>query len=214
MDHPCVANNILFIPIYNHVMTGAIILAAGASTRLGVPKQTLLYEGKTLLQHAAEAAQGAGCQPVIIVLGAHADAILTHFHYHSAVIVHNHDWHQGMGTSIAAGMNALLQADSTVDNVIIMVCDQPFADAALLLKLLEQQKQTGKGIVASTYADTMGVPALFNKPYFDTLLHLSGDEGAKKIMLRHQEDVELVPFEKGVIDIDTVKDVEEFRKHE
>jgi molybdenum cofactor cytidylyltransferase len=210
----CAANNILFTPTYNHFMIGAIILAAGASTRLGVPKQTLLYGGKTLLQHAAEAAQGAGCHPVIIVLGAQEDAILSHFHYQSALIVHNHDWHQGMGTSIATGMKALLQADCTVANVIIMVCDQPFADATLLQKLIEQQKQTGKGITASTYADTMGVPALFNKPYFDALLHLSGDEGAKKIMLRHQEDVERVPFEKGVIDIDTIKDVEEFKKHE
>src|SRR6478752_4827743 len=156
----CAANNILFTPTHNHFMTGVIILAAGASTRLGVPKQTMLYDGKTLLQHAAEAAQGADCHPVIIVLGAHEDAILSHFHYQSALIVHNHDWQQGIGTSIATGMKALLQADCTAANVIIMVCDQPFADAALLQKLIEQQKQTGKGIVASAYADTMGVPAL------------------------------------------------------
>jgi molybdenum cofactor cytidylyltransferase len=192
-------------------MIGAIILAAGASTRLGVPKQTILYEGKTLLQHAAEAAQSAGCQPVIIVLGAHSDAILSHFHYQAATIVHNDHWQQGMGTSIATGMNALLQADSTITAAMVMVCDQPYADAALLHQLIEQQQQTGKGIAASTYANTIGVPALFDKKYFAALQQLTGDEGAKKIMLHHQEDVALVPFEKGVVDIDTVKDVERFR---
>src|SRR3954453_20406094 len=101
-------------------MIGAIILAAGPSSRLGTPKQTILYEGKTLLQRAAEAADGAGCHPVIIVLGAHANAILHHFPHQSATIVHNDHWHEGMGTSIAVGMNALLQADSTVSAVIIM----------------------------------------------------------------------------------------------
>src|SRR6478672_5937995 len=101
-------------------MIGAIILAAGASARLGVPKQTLLFEGKTLLQHAADAAKGAGCHPVIIVLGAHADAILSHFPYKSATIVHNANWQQGMSGSIAVGMNALLQADSTVAATVIM----------------------------------------------------------------------------------------------
>src|SRR5438309_1555847 len=194
------ANHILSTPIYNYFMIGTIILAAGSSSRLGTPKQTILYEGITLLQRAAQAAEGAGCYPVVIVLGAHANAILHHFPYQSATIVHNDHWHEGMGTSIAVGMNALLQADSTINAAIIMVCDQPFADAALLRKLIEQQEQTGKGIAASTYADTMGVPALFDRKYFNTLMQLGGDEGAKKIMLLNQEDVTLVSFENGVID--------------
>ena len=197
-------------------MTGAIILAAGASTRLGTPKQTVLYEGKTLLQHAIDAAQGAGCHPVVVVLGAHANTILSdlaNLHPSSAAnIVHNDHWRQGMGTSIAVGLKQLLQIDNALLFAIIMVCDQPFADAALLRVLMTEQEQTGKGIVASAYANTMGVPALFDHKYFDVLMKLSGDEGAKKIMLHHQEDVAMVPFEKGVVDIDTVRDVEEFRE--
>src|SRR4051794_3743997 len=143
MAPPCAANNILFTPTHNYFMIGAIILAAGPSSRLGTPKQTILYEGKTLLQHAAEAAAGAGCHPVIIVLGAHTNTILAHFHYESATIVHNHHWHEGMGTSIAVGMDALLKAEGTADAVVIMVCDQPFADAALLCKLIDQHQLTG-----------------------------------------------------------------------
>jgi molybdenum cofactor cytidylyltransferase len=193
-------------------MTGAIILAAGPSTRLGTPKQSIMYEGKTLLQHAVDAAQGVGCQPVVVVLGAHANAVLAHFHNQSVTIVHNDDWHRGMGTSIAVGIKALLQADDTISSAIISVCDQPFADAALLNSLMEQYKQVGKGIIACTYANTIGVPALFDKQYFDALLQLNGDEGAKKLMLQHEDDVTTVPFEKGVIDIDTVQDVEQFRE--
>jgi len=195
-------------------MIGATILAAGPSSRLGTPKQTILYEGKTLLQHATEAAESAGCHPVVIVLGAHANVILNHFHSASATIVHNHNWQDGMSTSIAVGINALLQAAGTIDAAIIMVCDQPFADTTLLHKLIEQQKLTGKGIAASTYANTMGVPALFDKKYFEILQQLTGDEGAKKIMLLHRDDVALVPFDKGTVDIDTVHDVEKFRKNE
>ena len=213
----CEANNVLFTPTSNSIMIGAIILAAGASTRLGSPKQTIVYEGKTLLQHAADAAQGAGCKPVIIVLGAHADAVqshLAHFRAIAAIIVYNNHWQQGMGTSIVAGVTALLEAEPTIAAAIILVCDQPFANAALLHHLIAQYNQTGKGIAASTYAGTIGVPALFDRKYFDALMQLSGDEGAKKILLQHEEDVTLVPFEKGVIDIDTIKDVEKFRMGE
>ncbi len=195
-------------------MTGAIILAAGASTRLGIPKQTIQFEGKTLLQHAVDAAQGAGCQPVVVVLGAYADAILSHLshlHQQPGLIVRNDDWQQGMGTTIAVGIKALLQKDPALAAAIVMVCDQPYVDAPLLHTLIATQQQTGKGMVACTYAKTEGVPALFTHQYFDALMDLSGDEGAKKMMLRHGEDVALVPFEKGVVDIDTVRDVEKFR---
>ena len=193
-------------------MTGAIILAAGASTRLGTPKQIMLYNGKTLLQHAADAARNAGCQPVVVVLGGNADAILPGFKQEEIIVIYHDEWQQGMGSSIAAGTKALLKANGAASSVITMVCDQPFADAALLQTLMQQMQQTGKGIAASAYAGTVGVPALFNKKYFDALMQLGGDEGAKKLMMKYKEDVAEVPFEKGIIDIDTIEDMERFRE--
>ncbi len=187
--------------------TGIIILAAGASTRLGMPKQTLVYNGKTLLEHAVDAALEVA-KPVIVVLGAKADTIVTYLKSKPVTIVYNDSWPQGMASSIAAGLQAVLTDNKAINEVIIMLCDQPFVDALLLNQLIARHTESGKGIIACKYAATIGVPVLLNKKYFDELKLLQGEEGAKKLLLKYKDDVAFVSFEKGVIDIDTMNDYE------
>jgi molybdenum cofactor cytidylyltransferase len=189
-------------------MTTLIILAAGASSRLGFPKQTLLYKGKTLLEIAIEAGLKSKCNEVTVVLGANAEAIEPGIKSYDINIIRNPNWADGMASSIATAINSL-QPNIAVRSAIIMLCDQPFVSRVVIDSLLYKQQQTGKRIVACTYKDTIGVPALFSRSMFDKLLLLKGQEGAKKIITDHPDDVATIPFEKGGIDIDTIADYED-----
>jgi molybdenum cofactor cytidylyltransferase len=93
-----------------------------------------------------------------------------------------------------------------ISSIILMLCDQPFADAPLLDELVK--KKSLNGIIASGYNDTAGPPVLFDKKYFDDLLLLKGHEGAKKLLLQHPEDVFIIQFPLAGIDIDTMEDFE------
>lgn len=187
-------------------MTGIIILAAGASTRLGAPKQSLQFKGKTLLQIAIVAAVNSECKPVILVTGSNAEAILIEADISGVSVVHNADWVHGMASSIRKGINELQKLVPGIDAAIVLLCDQPFVDAALLKNLLQHKIETGKKIVACSYNGMVGVPVLFDKTFFEDLLLLEGEQGAKKILLQHKDEVFAVNFPKGAIDIDTQAD--------
>lgn len=188
-------------------MTGIIILAAGESKRLGKPKQNLMYNGKTLLQHAVSAAICSACSPIIVVLGANSESVLPEIEGHAVQLVHNPDWQQGMSTSIHLGIN-LLQKTEGIDSAIIMLCDQPFADDKLINHIVQTHSGSGKGIVACAYNNTLGVPVLFDQKYFAHLLQLQGHEGAKKLLGVYTDDIAVVDFAQGAVDIDTMEDYE------
>ena len=187
-------------------MTGTIILAAGASTRLGKPKQQLLFGGKTFLQRAIQAAEESSSEMTVVVTGAHSESILADLKRESAQLVHNTHWAEGMASSICTGLEELLRIAPQTSAVILMLCDQPFADASLLNRLIEEKSRTGKGVIACAYKDTIGVPVLFDKSLFPKLMALMGQEGAKKLLFRHQNDLATISFPSGAIDIDTQAD--------
>jgi molybdenum cofactor cytidylyltransferase len=187
--------------------TGVIILAAGNSSRLGRPKQLLPYRGKTLLAHVVAEALAADLLPVVVVTGAFHKEVSGALRGLSVDIVFNPAWAEGMASGIVAGLSNILLLRPDVNAVIIAVCDQPFISSALLLQLAGKFDMSGKGIVACTYADSVGTPVLFGRSYFERLLALSGSEGAKKLLRQHPEDLAIVPFPNGHIDIDTEEDV-------
>lgn len=189
-----------------------IILAAGQSSRLGEPKQLLKYQNKTLLQHAIDTAKQTSIEPIIVVLGSNADPILREIEASAIHIVKNDDWQSGMASTIRCGIQALQTLDSAIEAAILMVCDQPFVTGDLLRDLIKKQEETGKPIIASRYGDTIGTPALFCKQFFAQLMDLSGDTGAKKIMMLHSDLLDTVSFPQGGIDIDTIDDYEALGK--
>lgn len=182
--------------------TDIVILAAGASTRLGRPKQLLPWQGKTLLQHAVQTALTIATQPVVVT-GCNADQLAAGLNHTQVHIVFNPDWEQGIASSIRYGLQALLDRTPAPDQVIFMVCDQPFVSAELLLDLINERQKSQRSIVASSYAGTLGIPALFDKSMFPQLLDLQGDMGAKKLIQGHPDEVAFVEFPQGNIDIDT-----------
>jgi molybdenum cofactor cytidylyltransferase len=184
--------------------TGIIILAAGSSTRMGEPKQLLMYKDKTFLQHIVCEAKGASLDPVICVTGFQSSRIAESISGTGASVVYNTHWPEGMGSGISTGIKQLSLWD--VDDVIVAVSDQPFVSSDLFKKMKELKYQSGKGIIASSYAGTLGTPVLFAAKYFNQLKSLNGNEGAKNIVKRNPHDVCSIEFENGNIDIDTKED--------
>jgi molybdenum cofactor cytidylyltransferase len=202
-------------PYDNMNNTGIIILAAGESSRFGGIKQLLPFNGKTLLQHVIDEATGAGAQPIVVITGANATRVSeTIPDSGKLTILVNENWQKGISSGIVAGVQYVVRISPGIKRIIITVCDQPFVTSALFEKLIETQEKTGQTIVACTYADTIGTPVLFTVKYFDQLLNLKGDEGAKKLVKSNKGDVATVDFPKGEIDIDTQKDYEKLmNKH-
>ena len=185
-----------------------IILAAGASTRLGQPKQLLKHNEANLIQHAVHEALAAGPQKVMVVLGSDGDKIAEGINQHQATILYNKQWEEGIASSIRTGIEQSKILSPAIDAVILMVCDQPYVSSSLLRNLVTQHSETGKLIVASQYKGTLGTPVLFHKKFFPALLKLSGDSGAKHIILENKEQVQAVRFPLGHIDIDNMADYE------
>lgn len=186
--------------------TGIIILAAGNSSRLGRPKQLLAYQGRPLIKHVTDEALKANLYPVIIITGANAEKVSLALQNIDAEIVHNAQWQEGMASGISAGILKILEQHETVEELIISVCDQPFVAAELFLQMSKQRAASEKGIVACTYSGTTGTPVLFVRKYFDALLQLKGDEGAKKLLKIYEKDIATVAFPEGGTDIDSEED--------
>ncbi len=175
-------------------MIAAVVLAAGASTRLGEPKQLVKLGGETLLERAVRTAREAGCSPVVAVLGAAAELIAEQCDLSDAVVVVNELWDEGMGSSLRVGLGAVGGAEG----VVLMTCDQPAVTAAHLRALMDSG-----GVTASAYAGRRGVPAYFPASAFAGLLELKGDRGARDL-LRMAAAIELVD---GEVDVDTAEDL-------
>lgn len=216
---------------------GLILLAAGGSSRLGRPKQLLGYEGQPLLRRAAETALASQCQPVIVVLGAQAEACAAVLQGLGGAglgeddsgkissgrdgspsrplrIVVNADWPEGLASSIHAGLNVLKKENPAITAAILSVADQPHLTAPLFNSLIERHRATGKKIVAAQYAGVPGPPALFCASLFPQLQTLQGDEGARRVLQANPGEVELVPFPNGALDVDTIGDYEKLRLKE
>ena len=191
---------------------GAAILAAGESSRLGRPKQLIQFRGKSLILRTVDAASEVGCSPVTVVLGCDSKKIEDELAGTRVAIVKNENWRAGIGTSIRAGMQNLLSQASNLEGVVLLVCDQPFADAGVIKGLIELRQKTNKSIVASAYAETLGVPAFFDHSCFQELLALGNDAGAKSIILSKRERVAEFHFPEGTIDIDTKADLEKLQR--
>lgn len=183
---------------------GAVVLAAGASTRMGTPKQLLRYEGETLLRRAALAALGAGCRPVVVVTGAHAARAGEELRGLDVLEVENGLWETGMASSVRAGLGAVEGSDA--DAVVFVLCDQPHVTSEIIAALIDAHRATGRRVVAAEYGEGFGVPALFGRSLFDELMRLEGQAGAKQVIKSHAREAHFLAFPEGETDVDTPED--------
>lgn len=194
----------------NKKTIGTIILGAGASSRMGRPKQLLAWRNELLVNRAVRQATALEAGPVALVLGANADLIAKEIEDPSITIGVNDNWAEGMGGSIVTGLKALLEKDSDLEGVLITLVDQPLIDSTHLLEIIENFKKNNSPLVAAAYGDTLGVPALFSADLFPRLLTLSGREGAKKIIHQVRDKLTKWPLPAAKIDLDTPEEWKAF----
>lgn len=193
---------------------GAILLAAGESKRMGTPKQLLTYQGKTLIRHTITELIAANCDPIVVVLGAYSDRIGAEIKDLPVYICHNPHWQQGMSSSIVKGVEVILKINCDLEAVIISLVDQPLITAKLYKLLIANylKSQTKASCVssskaiASIYANTIGVPALFSHTLFDRLLKLQHQGGAKQLLKIHSDPQFNLDLPQAAIDLDTPQD--------
>ena len=191
----------------------AIILAAGASRRLGQPKQLVRVGDETLLGWTIRVARESGLDSVFVVLGAHSEHILAAVDMSCVQTILNDNWEQGIASSIRVGVEAILEGDAEATSLMLLVCDQPRLSANHLRALIMAQTQAhehapGSAIVASRYADIVGIPAIFPASQFANLLALQGDSGARSLLRGSASPVVEVEFYGGEIDVDLPSDLE------
>ena len=191
-------------------MIAAVVLAAGESSRLGRPKQLVAFGGRSLLRGAAEAAFGAGCTPVVIVLGAQAEQVRQEVASPEFRAVVNPAWREGMSTSIRAGIAELDAVAEGIEAVVLAGCDQPDLSADVLRRLIEAyrgRQDLTATMAACAYDGVLGVPALFAREEFGRLVALEGDRGARDLLRDRAERVVRVSWPQGARDVDTPEDL-------
>lgn len=190
---------------------GIVLLAAGASARLGKSKQLLDVGGEAMLKRAAETAIACTGNNAVVVLGSRHELhekVIAHLPLH---VVVNENWTNGMGSSLKAGLAFLWSMKPDLQAIVVMVCDQPLVTKAHLEKILDAFARKGAKIIASSYSSTAGVPALFHCSLFDSIMKLGDQHGAKKIIESGAEPVETIDFPGGEVDIDTPEDYHNFK---
>jgi molybdenum cofactor cytidylyltransferase len=190
------------------MVVGAIVLAAGASLRMGRPKALLRIGEETFVQHIVSQLHSAGLHDIVIVLGADAEGIRNSLSWFSGTIVINGDWKQGQLTSVIAGLDGF--SHHHLDGVLVCPVDRPLITHTLINDLLKAFQESGKGIVVPVFQGRRGHPTVFSSTVFDELRAAPLNVGARHVVRNHPNDVhELTTSEGGVlINIDTPKDYE------
>ena len=179
----------------------ALILAAGESKRLGQPKQNVMFKNRTMLNHIKEHLNLDIVERTFIVLGAYADKIISKSGLNESHYLVFDGWKEGMGSSLAYACSKIFALDD-YDGILITLSDLPLVTSSDYRKMIEMFNSS-KHIVATQTKKTLGVPAIFGADYFDHLIQLTGEKGAKSIIQSNIDMLKIIENEKAAIDIDT-----------
>ena len=173
---------------------------------MGTAKQVLQFEGQSLLRRAALAALGAKCRPVVVVTGAHAELCRRELAGLDVTEAFNAAWETGMASSVRAGIERVIGMYPDITAAVLLLCDQPHVASDMIATLIATHHATARPIIASAYAGSFGVPALFSRTLFAELTQLKGTSGAKEIIKRHASEAHFISFPECETDVDTPDD--------
>jgi molybdenum cofactor cytidylyltransferase len=182
----------------------AVVLAAGASTRFGSPKQLVRIAGRPLLHTAVTRASEVTGSALIVVLGCGAAELGALLKHSPGSIVINQDWREGLASSVRAGIARL---PLTCAGALLLLADQAAVSADDLKRLAGTWRKQPQYIAAALYSGTVGVPAIFPRSLFGELMQLRGDAGARALLRRNAARVVRVPMPSAAIDVDTPEDL-------
>jgi len=182
----------------------AVVLAAGASTRFGSPKQLVRIGGRPLLHAVVTRAAEVTGNALVVVLGSDAARLAPLLKHSPGSIVINRHWREGLASSIRAGVASL---PSTCAGVLLVLADQAAITTDDLKRLAGTWRRRPRCIAAALYAGTTGAPAVFPRSTFTELAALRGDRGAQSILRRSADRVVRVPMPAAELDLDTPEDL-------
>lgn len=188
-------------------MVSAILLAAGASKRMGKPKQLMPLGNSTILEQTIDNLLGSRVSEVIVVLGHRAEEMTKVIANKPVKIIINPAYQQGMSTSIITGLNLV---DSRAQAVMLTLADQPFIDSKTIDRLIEEFSNHNKGIAIPAYKGMRGHPIIFSIKYKGALSELKGDIGGRQIIREHPDDILAVTVDSPSINID-IDDIDEYQ---
>lgn len=187
---------------------GILLLAAGESKRMGSPKQLLDFKGKKLIQHSIAQLLPLKSNNFLVVLGANQEQILPFCQFPNVRCTIHPNWEKGMGSSIAFGLNQLLDFMPDLSHVLIALADQPFIETQNYQTLAQATMHNPSQISAAFYDEKVGAPIIFPKEYFAALSKLEGDQGARKIVRNiPTEQLNLVSMPQAALDWDSPEDI-------
>lgn len=189
----------------------ALILAAGASVRLGRPKQLEQWGESSLLGHVVEQTALFSVDETWVVLGARIDEILDSVDFGDAGVIENPEWEEGIASSIRVGLDALLQS-SRCDVALIVLGDQPNVSPHIVEELLISHQRSDHPVSVPKYRYNRGNPVAVDRSLWPRLMSLEGDDGANRLWQAHPEWVNEVWFpDLAPRDVDTDSDVVDLR---
>jgi molybdenum cofactor cytidylyltransferase len=183
----------------------AIILAAGASTRMKQQKLLLPFGGKTIIETVTQKAMSVAGNQVVVVLGADREEVKRQIGQPGLKYVVNENYTDGMLSSVICGFRALPESAGAA---LLFLGDQPQVPEGIAERLIEFQKTSGKGIVLPVFQGRRGHPVLIDTRYAPEIEKLDPTKGLKMLMVNNNHDVSEVEFEDSAIlkDIDTPED--------
>jgi CTP:molybdopterin cytidylyltransferase MocA len=186
-------------------LIGGLVLAAGAATRFGGAKQLAMLDGEPLLEHALRAMTAAPVGRVVVVLGSGADEIASVVDLHGADSIVCSRWEEGQSASLACGLAELADCEA----VVVTLGDQPRMSPDAIRRVIASRN--GAPAVRATYGGTPGHPVLLERELFEPLRNVSGDKGARNLLLSVQ--VLDVPCDDlgGGEDVDTRSELDALR---
>jgi len=188
------------------VRVAAVVLAAGASTRMGRNKLLLELGGETLVRRAVRAALEGGVDEVVVVLGHEEPLVRAELAGLPCIPLVNPDHAEGAGTSVRTGVRHVAGA---VDAVVVVLADMPFVTGEMIATLVRRYRDTRPPLVASHYGDVQAPPTLYDRALFEELLQIPGERCAKQVVRRHENEAVVVPWpESALRDIDVPADYE------
>ncbi len=188
----------------------ALILAAGQASRYRDVKQLALFRGQTLVERAVREAEAVCGERSVLVTGHAATRVHAACQPLRGFLVHNDDYASGIASSIRSGVRALAEV---AEGILITLADQPLVDRQHLAALCSKWQQHPQRIVASRYADTSGVPAIFPRSCFPELLELQGDQGARSVIDRHGDNRLTIFSDAAAFDVDQPADLDKLEKN-
>jgi len=190
-----------------------IILAAGSSNRLGQPKQLIKYEGRSFIRLSVENCLGAKLKRVLVVLGSQSNRLAKEINDLPVRKVVNKNWERGIGSSLSFGLKKATRFWPDATGILISLSDQPLVTSMHITELVQLFTDSKKAIVASGYNGSFGPPLIFDRKFVGELSQLSGDKGAKSVLQNYPDEITIVDFPQGSLDVDTIEDLDKLKKN-